>query len=78
MTLCCRYGDEVENYLDVFLRTPNLPTTDITRALLARANARKSHGEKLLEKAQQGTFSAPWVFNSLSNSLYRLSGYLES
>ncbi|OBZ74310.1 hypothetical protein A0H81_05550, partial [Grifola frondosa] len=48
-----RYGDEVENYLEVYLRTPGLPKKDIARALLARGNARKALGEKLLAKAQQ-------------------------
>ncbi|KAF5376699.1 hypothetical protein D9615_007860 [Tricholomella constricta] len=48
-----RYGPEVENYIDVYLKTPNLPKADIARALLARGNARKSGGESLLAKAQQ-------------------------
>ncbi|KAG5650388.1 hypothetical protein H0H81_012400 [Sphagnurus paluster] len=51
-----RYGPEVENYLEVYLRTPNLPKADIARALLARGNARKSGGECLLMKAQQGKY----------------------
>lgn len=50
----CRYGSEVENYLEVYLRTPNLPNEDVAKALLARGNARKATGEKLLIKAQQG------------------------
>ena len=49
----CRYGDEVENYLDVYLRTPGLERKDVARALLARGNARKMAGEKLLARAQQ-------------------------
>ncbi|KAG6808844.1 hypothetical protein H0H92_002619 [Tricholoma furcatifolium] len=48
-----KYGQEVENYLDIYLKTPNLPATDIARALLARGNARKAGGESLLAKAQQ-------------------------
>ena len=48
-----RYGDEVENYLDVYLRTPGLEKKDVARALLARGNARKTAGEKLLARAQQ-------------------------
>ncbi|KAF9074356.1 hypothetical protein BDP27DRAFT_1416242 [Rhodocollybia butyracea] len=48
-----QYGAHVENYLDVYLRTPNLPKEDVVRALLARGNARKSEGESLLAKAQQ-------------------------
>ena len=51
----CRYGEEVEKYLEVYLRTPGLKNEELARALLARGNARKSAGEKLLEKAQQGT-----------------------
>ncbi len=50
----CRYGSEVENYLEVYLRTPNLPNEDVAKALVARGNARKATGEKLLIKAQQG------------------------
>jgi len=49
-----RYGSEVERFLDVYLRTPNLPKHDLTRALVARGNARKAAGEILLAKAQQG------------------------
>ncbi|KAH9924241.1 hypothetical protein B0H21DRAFT_781435 [Amylocystis lapponica] len=48
-----QYGDEVENYLDVYLRTPGLAKGDIARALLARGTARKASGERLLAKAQQ-------------------------
>ncbi|KAF8056039.1 hypothetical protein FPV67DRAFT_1534918 [Lyophyllum atratum] len=48
-----RYGPEVENYLEVYLKTPNLPKADVARALLARGNARKCGGESLLSKAQQ-------------------------
>ncbi len=53
---CFRYGEQVENYMDVYLRTPGLPKEDIAKALLARGNARKVSGERLLAKAQQGTF----------------------
>ncbi|KAG6917132.1 hypothetical protein DXG01_003722 [Tephrocybe rancida] len=49
-----RYGPEVENYLEVYLKTPNLPKENIARALLARGNARKAGGDSLLAKAQQG------------------------
>ncbi|KXN82398.1 hypothetical protein AN958_02603 [Leucoagaricus sp. SymC.cos] len=48
-----RYGDEVERYLDVYLKTPNLPKTKVAKALLARANARKACGDKLLAQAHQ-------------------------
>ncbi|OCH92530.1 hypothetical protein OBBRIDRAFT_791128 [Obba rivulosa] len=47
-----RYGDEVERYLDVYLRTPCLSKADRTRALLLRANARRISAEKLLGRAQ--------------------------
>ncbi|KAM5530664.1 hypothetical protein V8D89_012814 [Ganoderma adspersum] len=47
------YGDEVENYLEVYLRTPGLEKQDVARALLARGNARKMASERLLTKAQQ-------------------------
>jgi hypothetical protein len=49
-----RYGSEVENYLEVYLKTPGLSKSDVARALLARGNARKLGGEKLLAKAEQG------------------------
>ena len=49
-----RYGSEVEHFLEVYLRTPHLHNHDLTRALLARGNARKAAGENLLAKAQQG------------------------
>lgn len=48
-----QYGPEVENYFEVYLRTPNLSNEDLTKALLARGHARKAGGEKLLVKAQQ-------------------------
>lgn len=51
-----RYGAEVENYLEVYLRTPGLSKPDIARALLARGSARKQGGERLLAKADQGIF----------------------
>jgi len=54
MSLCIRYGQDVENYLEVYLRTPGLAKEDITKALLARGNARKRGGEKLLTKAREG------------------------
>ena len=44
----------MENYLDVYLKTPGLPKEDMAKALLARGNARKLSGERLLAKAQQG------------------------
>ena len=49
-----RYSEKVENYFDVYLRTPGLPPDDIARALLARGNARRIAGERLLARAQQG------------------------
>ncbi|GAW07885.1 hypothetical protein LENED_009910 [Lentinula edodes] len=48
-----QYGAQVENYFDVYLRTPNLPVEDVVRALVARGKARKAEGECLLAKAQQ-------------------------
>lgn len=54
MTHCIRYGQEVENYLEVYLKTPGLGKEDISKALLARGNARKEGGEKLLDKAREG------------------------
>ena len=54
-----RYGAEVENYLEVYLRTPGLSKSDVTRALLARGAARKQGGESLLVKAEHGTVPSP-------------------
>lgn len=61
-----RYGAEVENFLDVYLRTPHLPKHDVARALIARANARKTTGDSLLAKARQGMSDkvlvvVPWI-----------------
>lgn len=52
----CRYGNAVEDYLDVYLRTPNLPKDDIARALVARGRARKGAGQKLLLMASRGQY----------------------
>ena len=49
-----RYGDKVEQYLDVYLRTPGLASEGISRAQLARGTARRLAAERLLAKAQQG------------------------
>ena len=51
-----RYDEKVESYFDVYLRTPGLPASDISRALLARGNARRLAGERLLARAQQGMY----------------------
>ncbi|KAI0920644.1 hypothetical protein AcW1_002327 [Taiwanofungus camphoratus] len=48
-----KYGGEVESFLDVCMRTPSLAKTDMVRALLARGNARRAAGERLLLQAQQ-------------------------
>ncbi|KAJ7123748.1 hypothetical protein C8R44DRAFT_831289 [Mycena epipterygia] len=48
-----QYGTEVENYMEVYLRTPDLPRNDVVKALLARGNARKTGGENLIAKAEQ-------------------------
>ncbi|KAF9480642.1 hypothetical protein BDN70DRAFT_856497 [Pholiota conissans] len=48
-----QYGPEVENYFDVYLRTPGITREDMATALLARGNARKRGGEKLLTKARE-------------------------
>jgi hypothetical protein len=54
LLIVARYGDEVENFLDVYLRTPGISNQDAARAHVARGNARKVAGEKLLVRAQQG------------------------
>ena len=55
LTLTCRYGDQVEHFLKVYLKTPGLPQEDSTKALLARGAARRAAAERLMGKAQQGT-----------------------
>ncbi|KAF4586299.1 hypothetical protein EYR40_010307 [Pleurotus pulmonarius] len=62
------YGSEVENYLEVYLRTPNLPNEDVAKALVARGNARKATGEKLLIKAQQD-FQAAYKLDPLNREI---------
>ncbi|EGN94620.1 hypothetical protein SERLA73DRAFT_114070 [Serpula lacrymans var. lacrymans S7.3] len=52
------YGPKVENYLDVYLRTPRLPHHDAARALIARGNARRAAGQCLLGKSHQDYQSA--------------------
>ena len=70
--MASRYGDEVENYIEVYLRTPGLEKKDVARALLARGIARKMAGERLLAKAQQD-FQA---VAKLDPSNRELQGYL--
>ncbi|KAH9993095.1 hypothetical protein BJV77DRAFT_1000192 [Russula vinacea] len=48
-----QYGGVVEDYLDVYLRTPDLPKDDVARALVARGRARKGAGQKLLLMASR-------------------------
>jgi len=50
----CRYGDDVERYLDVYLKTPELSKSKLAKALLARAHAREACGESLLAQAHEG------------------------
>ncbi|KAA1474118.1 hypothetical protein DENSPDRAFT_823815 [Dentipellis sp. KUC8613] len=45
------YGDDVEGYLEVYLNTPGLPREDTVRALVARGQARKEAGKRLLVRA---------------------------
>ncbi|KAL0065624.1 hypothetical protein AAF712_007402 [Marasmius tenuissimus] len=47
-----QYGPQVESYFEVYLKTPNLDKADVARALLARGNARKASGERLIAKAK--------------------------
>ena len=61
----------MENYLDVYLRTPNLVKEDVARALVARGEARRLAGEKLLLKANSGTF------DSLCSGFISISLYLD-
>ncbi|KZV63416.1 hypothetical protein PENSPDRAFT_616581 [Peniophora sp. CONT] len=56
-----RYGHEVEGYLDVYMRTPDLPEDDIAKALLARGKARKDAAQLLLMRAELDFQSAVHV-----------------
>jgi hypothetical protein len=51
-----RYGHIVDEYLDVYLRTPDLPKDDTARALVARGRARKSAGQQLFLMASRGSW----------------------
>ena len=59
-----RYGGMVEDYLDIYLRTPNLPKDDIVRALIVRGRARKGAGQRLLLMASHGASHPFIVLNS--------------
>ena len=50
-----RYGPKVEEFLEVYLKTPGLLQADVTKALLARGSARRAAAERLMAKAKQGT-----------------------
>lgn len=50
-----RYGSKVEQFLEVYLKTPGLPQEEVTKALLARGTARRVAAERLMTKANQGT-----------------------
>lgn len=52
-----KYGEDVEKYLEVYLKTPGLAKEDVKRVLIERGKARKQGGEQLLEKAKQGQLS---------------------
>ncbi|KAF9646163.1 hypothetical protein BDM02DRAFT_296674 [Thelephora ganbajun] len=48
-----QYGIQVEDFLEVYLKTPGLPQEDVMKALLARGAARRAAAERLMVKAQQ-------------------------
>ena len=54
LTVRRSYGHEVEAYLDVYMRTPDLPEDDVAKALLARGKARKDAAQLLLMRAELG------------------------
>lgn len=64
-----RYGDKVERYMDVFLRTPGISNDDIARAQLARGNARRIAAERLLAQAHQGLFRSCDVLTTILTPL---------
>jgi hypothetical protein len=51
-----RYSHVVEEYLDIYLRTPDLSKDDIARALLARGLARNRAGHQLFLMASRGSW----------------------
>ncbi|KAI0282237.1 hypothetical protein BC826DRAFT_1065780 [Russula brevipes] len=64
-----QYGSVVEDYLDIYLRTPGLPKDDIARALVARGRARKDAGQRLLLMASRGQLSQASTFDSSNQEL---------
>ncbi|GJE89030.1 hypothetical protein PsYK624_051200 [Phanerochaete sordida] len=48
-----KFNEDVERYLEVYLRTPGLSNEDKAKALLARGNAQRILGERMLARAQQ-------------------------
>lgn len=54
-----RYGEEVEHYLDVYLRTESVPSEGVARALVARGKARREAGQRLLVCAERGESPSP-------------------
>lgn len=66
----------MENYFDVYLRTPGIRREDMARALLARGNARKRGGEKLLSKAQEGANSRSTSLRTVSHDPLKISKLL--
>lgn len=70
-----RYGAQVENYLEVYLRTPGLSRSDVTRALLARGSARKQGGESLLAKADHGTDSSLHLHFIILSKIYSTTDF---
>jgi len=52
--IVCRYGEDVEHYLEVFLATPGISQEQISKALIARGSARRIAADRLLTRAHQG------------------------
>ncbi|KAI0261950.1 hypothetical protein BC834DRAFT_893413 [Gloeopeniophorella convolvens] len=62
------YGSVVEGYLDVYLKTPDLPKDDVARAFIARGKARKGAGQKLLLMASHD-FQTAATFDASNREL---------
>jgi len=67
-----RYGEEVERYLDVYLRTHGLSLEQKARAHLARGRARRTRGENLSSQALQDFKSVIAVDPENREALYHL------
>ncbi|KAJ7824192.1 hypothetical protein B0H14DRAFT_3874942 [Mycena olivaceomarginata] len=64
-----QYGPDVENYLEVYMRTPDLPRNHVVKALLARGNAGKWAGRAYLPRpSRTSARCSNWTLLTLRSS----------